>query len=280
MQTYKLIIGTFFWGKRYINCFVNYCLPALLSYNNIPLVKDIIKIKFIICADENDFLEASKSKDMIYLSKYCDIERIDTTKDCNKDYRNLINIAFKEKSILRSIASDIICNDGGLLKSLNKIIEGNRIVIIPTGGLRVNDGVSIDSFTSGSLADCFNKNMHEETKRHFIDSKQYFDKPVMKIRKFIDEIKVNSFFFEPVMIDLREKSIDFDNIELDLIDDLDSVYVSKNSDDIFEISMTPESNGSYPNNIYSEDRLLDHVKGIGCTEINRYLYDKGFSIYA
>jgi len=273
-------LHTILWGDRYREVFVKYALPSLLSEKNIPsLYGDLV---YHVYADQNDYDYIKKTDVFCQLSKHCKVERKESVRDSNKSIKSSLRWSDLNDAVWVCLPPDAIFSDGSLQLALDKIHGGYRAVIIPVGAVRVNEGELPDSIRNDEkdMVGILNKHLHKETKRHFVDSGQFFDKPIQYLKNVNEGIKVKSYFYQPFVLDCKSHVYSFSNVEKDILIDSNWVYVAKDSSEIFQLALSPADMTESKNNKFSEKAVIDYVERVGVSSLNKEIFEQGYLINA
>lgn len=269
---------TIVWGFEYIEKFIKYTIPSLLSPKNVSCM---IGQKYYIYTDAS-FKEHTlvTSENFRRLEEICKIIFVNAP-GADRDSRlicstkNAIETAFKDQAILKIIPPETVYSDGSFPNMLKKLSEGYDAVIFPFGGLRVEEK-SYMSDGDVSLKDKFFKHMHKETRAHYTNSDTFIPGPVM----YIDEDNIiKSFYHQPSFMRVNKLS-DFENLELDFVNSLvekDKVYVVKNSDEAFEVSLTPNKYCGYASKKFDEKEFLEYNSN-HINPVSSLSYESGYAI--
>lgn len=273
MRTFKLNIAIPVWNKVYCDLFLNHCLKGLVAQGNLWELD--CAVKFIFYTTPADFTYLMSNAYMQRIAKQCEIKMVDMPFQ-HVAVRHALSQANKDKSILKIISPDVVISEGSLSFAMNKIKEGMKAVIVPTGALRVDQESFPQTYghDAEELIILFKEYMHQETKRHFVDSEFFFDYPVQKLNYQNSQIKVNSYFYQPWLLDCEDLIWVYENIERDIITEENGVYIVKDSSEIFELSLSPQDKHEPGRNIYGEHKLVKY--GIG--PLNEKIYEQGYVI--
>lgn len=256
--------------------FANYTIPSILA--QLSGIKDV-DLEYWFFVDEKDLEYLQRFPQW---SDFCSMFRkkiFPSNRDMHENYKNSIAHARVAKAILRLQPPDVINTENTLKFALGKIGDGFSGVVIPTGALRVNsDMPRLTDFSEANVVRAWLENMHLETSQHFIHSPFFFEKPVMKLERKVDEILVNSYYAQPILIDCRHRDFEYTDLELELFNSMDNVYVAKDSSEVFEISLSSKVEHEPPSNTYNEGLLRTRAGELNVKPFNETIYDEGYRI--
>jgi len=151
------------WGDEYIDLFLNYSVPSLLSPHNIPNIKNKEIYEFLIWTDEKDMERLNQSPAVSDLRQHMDVQirgfpsylflgggRKDRYWRMSSLHKGIIKYCEEQNSGIWFLPSDAIWADGSLCNIEDIIDQGKKAVVMCT--LRV-DGET----TLKSLRPYFNK---------------------------------------------------------------------------------------------------------------------------
>lgn len=267
---------TIVWGSEYIKKFCLYTLPSIISQNNI---KSLVKQKYYIYTESSEeFLRYPILRNLQEICEVIFLGVIGGNRDSIliESTKDAVKRAFEDKAILKIIPPETVYSDGSLTNMLKKIEEGYDAVIFPFGGLRVSEKDFILDENKDNLVQTFFRNIHKETLLHYTNSKNFIPGPVMKIN---EKNKVNSFYHQPSYMKIN-RIADFNNLELDFVNslvDVDKVYAVKDSNEAFEVSLTPDKYFGWGENEYNEKDFLDfNINNIN--PVSKLSFEQGFAI--
>lgn len=129
-----------FWGERFRNYFTRYCLPSLISPQNLELLRAEDGHKFLICTTKNDWQELQAQPVFNELAKY--VEAIPIEIDLPEDqtdvakfrhmtfsHRILIEEAYRGRALACHIMPDLMYSDGTISTILHHVKEGAHAVL-------------------------------------------------------------------------------------------------------------------------------------------------------
>jgi len=137
-----------FWGERYRNYFLDFCLASMLAPNNLGLLRAADGHRFLIATTRADWQAIERSPLMEKLRAHATptLVEIDNPKEeaapggvaaitkQNAGQRKLIEIAFRDRVYGSLLLPDIIVSDGMVAALLCSVKAGHRLVLC--GALR------------------------------------------------------------------------------------------------------------------------------------------------
>src|SRR5271170_2548783 len=129
-----------FWGERFRNYFTNYCLPSLISPQNLEFLRVEDGHKFLICTTKNDWQELQAQPVFNELAKYVEPilleiglpeDQTDTAKfrHMTFSHRILIEEAYRDKALACHIMPDLMYSDGTISTVLSYAKAGAHAVL-------------------------------------------------------------------------------------------------------------------------------------------------------
>jgi hypothetical protein len=133
-----------FWGQRYRDYFVNYCLPSLLAPNNLPLLKAEEGHVFLIATTAEDWRAIEALPIMERLREYAlpklleiahpqietapgSVNAIEYLSICQ---RKLVEAAYRERAYGSLLWPDLIFSDGVVASLLRHARAGRHLVLV------------------------------------------------------------------------------------------------------------------------------------------------------
>jgi hypothetical protein len=128
------------WGAQYRSYFVDYCLPSLLSPNNLKLLQATAGHKFLICATEDDWHELQEHPIIAELARYVEPAFIPITlpedsseagkfRHMTSTHRLLTEIAHRDRALACQIMPDAMYSDGTIDTILRHAATGAHAVL-------------------------------------------------------------------------------------------------------------------------------------------------------
>ena len=129
-----------FWGERFRSYFTNYCLPSLLSPQNLELLSVEDGHKFLICTTENDwrefqahpiFNELSRHVEPILIEVGLPADESDTAKFSHMTYTHqlMMDVVHQNRALACQIMPDTMYSDGTLSTVLRHASAGAHAVL-------------------------------------------------------------------------------------------------------------------------------------------------------
>jgi len=129
-----------FWGERYRNYFLDYCLASMLAPNNLGLLRAADGHRFLIATTRADWQAIEHSPLMEKLRAHAtptlvEIDNLETSAYTatiwrqNACQKKLVEIAFRDRVYGCLVFPDIIVSDGMVASFLRSIQAGHRVVL-------------------------------------------------------------------------------------------------------------------------------------------------------
>jgi hypothetical protein len=134
------------WGERFRTYFLEYCVPSLLSTNNIPSLRTSRRNKFLIATRPEDWDAMSRAPIFGALSRYIDPVYIEIPpcpvgrsgcEHMNTGHKIACDMAFREKGLGVVITPDCMFSDGSMAH-LQKLAQ-NGVQVVLTAALRLGE---------------------------------------------------------------------------------------------------------------------------------------------
>jgi hypothetical protein len=146
MRPLYLMVG--FWGERFRNYFVDFCLPSLLSLGNLGSLSAAHGHQFLICTTAGDWEKLQESPLWSVLCKHAtpimiEVGLPDGPSDEAKfrhmtlGHRAMVNAALKDRALACHIMPDAMYTDGTIDTALRYAAAGARAVL--TVALRLKE---------------------------------------------------------------------------------------------------------------------------------------------
>jgi len=137
LRPYYLMLT--FWGEKYRNYFYAFCLPSLLSPNNLPVLQHVKGSKLIISTTQGDweFLEKTRLFDLLrtYVEPYfIDIgyppEDVPVQWHMSKGHLLAARKAYDDFALAGFLAPDLIVSDGMVRNVMTAVATGKKAVMV------------------------------------------------------------------------------------------------------------------------------------------------------
>jgi len=126
------------WGSRFCDYLTDYCIPSLLSDNNIPALSNAHKEnKFLICCPTHDWNNLIQSRSFKRLSEYLDIIHIEIScpnegvSNCDHmgvGHKKATVRSFQDKAYFVALTPDLMLSDGAIEATEKYAKQGKHIV--------------------------------------------------------------------------------------------------------------------------------------------------------
>jgi len=128
------------WGAKYRSYFVDYCLPSLLSPNNLKLLQATEGHKFLICTTEDDWRELQQHPIVVALACHAEptfiaISSPEDSSEAGKfrhmtsTHHLLTEIAHRDRALACQIMPDAMYSDGTIATILRHAATGAHAVL-------------------------------------------------------------------------------------------------------------------------------------------------------
>ncbi len=135
-----------FWGEIFRNYLCDYCLPSLLSHNNIPLLEGIEGNKFLFCTTPNDW-EALRQVQIFKSLQHCIEPHFVEIPDPPQDksgcehmgigHKLAAQMAYRDKAYGVFLTPDLMVSDGTVQVLIKSAQAGFKVVL--TAALRFGE---------------------------------------------------------------------------------------------------------------------------------------------
>lgn len=128
------------WGRRYVDQFVEFCLPTLLAVGNLPSLAALVPCRFVLLSSEKDARAVSTHPLWRELQRHCDVE-IRSIDDLITDGNHSATITLAFARAIRQagglmldtgfvlLNSDYLFAAGSLKSVVTRIVEGASAVL-------------------------------------------------------------------------------------------------------------------------------------------------------
>jgi hypothetical protein len=134
---------TQFWGQRYRNYFVDFCLPSMLAPGNLPLLQAADGHRFLIAAPKEDWVAIEHLPIMEKARKHVTPTLIETPAPSEASYetvlrhqtyglKRVLEAAYGYQSFGSAVWPDTILSDGVVAALLRFVEAGHHLVMQPT----------------------------------------------------------------------------------------------------------------------------------------------------
>jgi hypothetical protein len=259
------------WGESYVRTFLDYCLPAQLSPDNIPSLGKDGGDQYIIYTTPADqaVIEASESCRALQRFMPVTFEHIDLTLfdgekyQCKSEcYRKALQQAIASNAAVIALNADVLFANGFLRSVKNLLTQGKRVIEVPgprglrdpiakalDAEFRGADGISI-SIEPIELAKLWLKNLHPQLQMHYVEGVEGETFHPSHLYWLVGQegAIIRGFHLYPIVIYPGNRSVNFSGtIDDDLVANLgvteQEKYLAQDSRELFccELSL-PETN--------------------------------------
>lgn len=275
-----------YWGERFRNYFLNFCLPTMLAPGNIPALLNREKNKFLICTTTEDWRLTQQSPIFELLKSYVDPVFIEipwpepNRTGCQHmgiGHKPATQMAYRDKAYGVILTPDFMLSDGSVAALQRHAVAGTQVVL--NVALRFGeeplfenleqaelvrfygnygDRGEVISITGRQLVAAGLKSFHSEVLRYEYEAPYFTDFPCACWWKVPKEtgIVIHSFSWAPLLLDY---SIVGDH-STDVLETwtMDATYVDQNfghaerihivqdSDEMIQVSWAPLSDRPQP----------------------------------
>lgn len=298
----KTNIVSIVWGKYHSTLFVDYCIPSLLTQENLPSWPDIKQTKLNLYTTIEDWEIMSNHPSITRLEELIDIEviSIETAIRSNWSTFNTLSIyhshaiekASLEKSAILFLTPDTILSKKTLTSLWEELQQGYEIIMTP--GARVIDDKllpilkktktsNILSLNAQQCIDFFIDCMHPEAASQFVDQNKFTNWPSLLYQwKSPNQIEVRGFHLHPLFIKhlkpySQKTSISIDgNYLQQYFSNHEKIKVIDNSD-LFVLSLTHQAhrkNYIIHASLSQQNKMLiiDRFKRCHTQPVHQYFY--------
>lgn len=265
MKNQPIHIGVPCWGTQYIDKFLNYALPSMMSTQNIPyLCKQGFSISLCIYTFESDSFKFKSNIFYQFVKTIIDIEFVFLDAfQAEKSNQQLFCYSHElsvkhcgEKKIwMMLVCADAVFTNGSFEFAVNKLVQGFEAVL--HSPIRVNDKNAFDelnlyssaqeiNFSSSQLKTLVLKELHDDEKKlAFPTGMKGEGWPGIPSWKSNTCYIKHSFYFNPLIVkvksgySLRGSTLDNASFMEEFIDCWDKVYVSSDVNEIGAIDLAP-----------------------------------------
>ena len=266
------------WGASYTRRFVELALPALMSPRNIPALMRLAPVHLTVYTTEADRDTVAMApvlngrdgelqirfitRDWPGFGDKCDAMRV-----CHSE---ALITAARENAAVLFLAPDTIWADGSLETVARAVLEGKRAVM--QAGVRVNEATALPlilerfrptrdhaiTVPARDLVRIALDHMHPFYRSWYWDAPAFSRHPANVYWRVGDEgMVVRGFHLHPLMVFPERQVQDFvstvdDDLAVLAFTSYDSIYVVRDSDDVFHIDLADEDWGSATHTL--EDR--------------------------
>jgi hypothetical protein len=259
------------WGESYVRTFLDYCLPAQLSPDNISSLGKEGGDRYIIYTTPADqaVMEASEScralqRLMPVMFEHIDLTLFDGEKyQCKSEcYRRALQQAIISDAAVIALNADVLFANGFLRTVKELLARGKRVIEVPgPRGLRDPIAKALDSRFRGvdgisisiepiELAKLWLRNLHPQVQMHYVEGVEGETFHPSHLYWLVGQegAIIRGFHLYPIVIYPGERSINFNGtIDDDLVANLgvteQEKYLAQDSRELFccELSL-PETN--------------------------------------
>lgn len=272
--------GIVLWGERFRNYFLEYCLPSLLSPNNIPALSTHQQSKFLIATRPEDWEAMRRTPIFAKLALhvapvYMEIPACPSHRSgCDHmgiGHKLICEYAFQEKAYIVHVTPDSMFSEGAIARLQSLAAEGKELVLcaalrfgeepffsnlqarhaIPSAGRR-NSGLPL-SISARDLVWAALNGLHSETLGYEWEAPYFILTRAAAWWRVPDQdgIVLHCLSWAPLLLDfaavskldvsmLENWTIDGDFLHRNT-DSATNIYVIEDSDEIFFCSWTPMS---------------------------------------
>ena len=264
------------WGERYLDYLTEYCIPSLLSSNNIPALAGGKKNKFIFCITRQEWMSLQQHDIFLELSQYITPVFMEIPYPDSKvppcihmgiGHKLATNLCFQDKAYGIALTPDLVISDGTFRTVEQHALMGKQIVFC--AALRFSEEAVMQGFKQNSLSEntvltgkklveIGMQSLHSETLRYDFDSPCFAaNAPACYWRVPSDDgMVLHSMSWCPLLLDysilkdhstktLDEWTLDGDYVYQNF-QSADQIHVCTDSDEMMLLSWGPEPLGSLP----------------------------------
>jgi hypothetical protein len=132
-----------FWGPRYRDYLINFCLPSLLAPRNLPLLEATYGHKFFFATTEEDWKAVHRLPIIERLGRHMEPVhvRIDSPRSAEyaavihreqSAFRILLEAAYDRTALASMLSPDVLVPDGFIETLLQKIDDGYQLILCPS----------------------------------------------------------------------------------------------------------------------------------------------------
>jgi hypothetical protein len=267
------------WGQNFRDYFLDFCLPSLLSPNNIPALRNR-RGKFLICTTSEDWRVMETTPIFALLRRYIEPVLVEIPlppvgrSGCEHmgiGHKMATDRVFRDRAYGVLVTPDYIVNDGAIAALQRHAEDGKRLVLVVAlrfgeeplfrnlaklgaldGGERRSQLGQPLSFSSRQLVAAGIRSFHSETLRYGWESPRFSEFPAACWWSVPNEdgIVVHSLSWGPMLMDyatlerhdttaLETWTLDGDYLHANFGAKLDDIHVVSDSDEIMQISWAP-----------------------------------------
>src|SRR5690349_1519922 len=127
------------WGERFRTYFLDFCLPSLLSPNNIPALDPRRHSKFLICTTQEDWAAMEQSPIFGLMRNYVEPVLITIPlpppgragcQHMGVGHKKATDLAFKDRAYGVLVTPDYMVSDGSIAALQRHAERGKRLVLV------------------------------------------------------------------------------------------------------------------------------------------------------
>lgn len=261
------------WGESYVQTFLDYCLPAQLSPDNIPALGGCSGNSYTIYTTRSDYERIAAAHAYRALQRVIavTVEFLDSElspahyaptdgkyRVKSECYRHALQRAAERRVAIVALNADILLANGFVRTTVDLLARGKRVIEVPgPRGLRDpigrtlisryrgGDGTSIN-IEPTELSALWMKNMHPQLKMHCVEGPEGAPFHPSHLYWSVGEegVIIRGFHLYPIVIDARGSAVGFSTtIDDDLVGNLglsqDEVFLAQDSRDMFCCELSP-----------------------------------------
>jgi hypothetical protein len=261
------------WGESYVQTFLDYCLPAQLSPDNIPALGGASGNSYTIHTTRSDHERMAESPSFRALQKliavtveFLDVEqppahdtpagdKYRVKSDC---YRIALQRATARRAAVVALNADILLANGFVRTAVDLLSRGKRVIEVPgPRGLRDPIGRTLISRYRGAdgtsitiepteLSALWVRNMHPQLEMHYVEGPEGapFHPSHLYWTVGNEGVIIRGFHLYPIVIVPRDSAIGFSTtIDDDLVGSLKlskgEAFLAQDSRDMFCCELSP-----------------------------------------
>ena len=261
------------WGESYVQTFLDYCLPAQLSRDNIPALGGDTANSYTIHTTRSDYerIAASPSFRALQGMLAVTVEFLDSDLSPTHDAASYGKYQVKSKCYLRALEraaehnaavvalnADVVLANGFVRTAVDLLSNGKRVMEVPgprglrdpigrtlVSRYRAADGPSI-TIEPTQLSALWVKNMHPQLKMHFVEGPEGapFHPSHLYWTVGNEGVVIRGFHLYPIVIYPKDRAIRFSTtIDDDLVGNLalsqGEVFLAGDSREMFCCELSP-----------------------------------------
>jgi hypothetical protein len=223
------------WGSSYVKTFLDYCLPAQLSRQNLPSVGTDLLYRIYTTPEDFGTIQVHPAFKALQAIAATEVEYIsprdakyDVKSDC---YRHAISRAVDERAALCALNADIVLANGFVKATLDLLTAGKRVLQVPAPRALM-EGASIQmerhrqadgaiNLSPTELSRVWLGNIHPLLQMHFVDGEgENFHPSHLYWRAGVRGVVARCFHLYPIVVVPQQRANFTVSIDNDLLGNL------------------------------------------------------------